>query len=230
MARLFVTAREIQFINDITKEFIKDIVGQTINYYPVSTLKTKIHPIYEEAVKKIFDNPIRIPCLASWPEATIKMNVFGSERTAQIEIYIQARDLIDKGFTVYEGDFFTYGDQAFEVASFTSINSIYGQDEYEVGYKLLGQPARVGQFDPKKLFTPTRDSSDPYEETNVQKTFEQQRGLPETPIDGETGDFRQLRDRLQDDMAEVALGEGPRVVGIDQDKKASSFYNDEDDT
>lgn len=58
---------------------MKDVVGQTINYYPVSTLKTKIHPVYEEAVQKIFDNPIRLTVLANWPEVSMKMNQFGSE-------------------------------------------------------------------------------------------------------------------------------------------------------
>lgn len=228
MARLFVTAREVQFINDITKEFMKDIVGQTIVYYPISTLKTQVHPIYEEAVKKVFENPIRLPCLANWPEVEVKMNRFGIDRNATIEIFVQARDLIDKGFTLYEGDFFTFADQTFEVASFISLNNIYGQEEYEVGYKILGQPARLGQFDPKNFFPPNKDSKGPYEETQVQHTFEQQRGLSETE-DGTTGDVRQMRDRLGDDMAEIALGEGPRKVGMDNNKQGSSFYNDEDD-
>jgi hypothetical protein len=228
MARLFITAREVQFINDITKEFMKDIVGQHINYYPVSTLKTKVHPIYEEAVKKVFDNPIKLTCLANWPEAKMKIDRFGSEKTNQIEIFIQARDLIDKDFTLYEGDFFTFADQAFEVSSFVSMNNIYGQEEYETGYKIIGQPARLGQFDPKNFLSPNKDSKGAYEDTQVQHTFEQQRGLTETS-EGATGDVRQLRDRLGHDMADIALGEGPRVVGIDEDKKASSFYNDEDD-
>jgi hypothetical protein len=229
MARLFITAREIHMINDLTKEFVKDVVGQTINYYPVSTLKTKVHPVYEESVQKIFDNPIKVPVLASWPQAEIKMNGFGLEKTAQIEVFIQARDLIDKGFTLYEGDFFTFADQAFEIASFTVIGNIFGQEEYEVGYKVLGQPARLGQFDPKNFFPPNKDSKGEFEQTQVQKTFEQQRGLGETPLEGATGDVRQLHERLKEDMAEPALGEGPRVVGIDSDKKANSFYNDEDD-
>jgi len=229
MARLFITSREIHFINDVTKEFVKDVVGQTINYYPVSTLKTRIHPVYEEAVQKIFDNPIKIPVLASWPQAEIKSNRFGLEKTAQIEVFIQARDLIDKGFTLYEGDFFTFADQAFEVASFTVIGNIFGQEEYEVGYKVLGQPARLGQFDPKNFFPPNKDSKGNYEQTQVQKTFEQQRGLGETSLEGATGDVRQMHERLKEDMAEIALGEGPRVVSVDPDKKASSFYNDEDE-
>lgn len=230
MARLFITPKEVQLINDLTKEFIKDVVGQTINYYPVSTLKTKIHPVYDEAVQKIFDNPIKIPVLADWPDAEIKANVFGLERAATLEVFIQARDLIDKKFTVYEGDFFTFADQAFEVVSFITLGNVFGQEEYEVGYKIIGRAARLGQFDPKNFLEPSKDSAGPFEQTDVQKTFEQQRGLAETPLEGTTGDVRQVRERLKDDMAEIALGEGPRVVGIDADKKASSFYNDEDDT
>jgi len=35
MARLFITPREIDFISDITKEVIKDVVGQKIFFYKV---------------------------------------------------------------------------------------------------------------------------------------------------------------------------------------------------
>ena len=59
MSRLFITSREIQFINDITKEVVKDVIGQQIIYYPISTMKTQVHPVYEEAIEKIFENPIR---------------------------------------------------------------------------------------------------------------------------------------------------------------------------
>lgn len=227
MARLFITSKEIQFINDLNKEVLKDIIGQTINYYPVSTLKTNIHPVYEEAVQKIFDNPVKLPVLAGWPDVETSTGIFGSEKKAKIEIYVQARDLIDKGFTIYEGDFFTYADQTFEIASFNTLNNIFGQEEYEVGYKIVGTAARLGQFDPKNFFPPNKDSAGPYTETSVQTTFEQQRGLAETPIEGETGDFRQMRDRLGDQMAPIALGEGPRVVEVEPDQKVSSFYNDE---
>jgi hypothetical protein len=63
MARLFITQRELNFISDITKEIIKDVVGQKIYYYPVSEKKTKSHPVYNEALKKFYDNPIEIECL-----------------------------------------------------------------------------------------------------------------------------------------------------------------------
>jgi hypothetical protein len=57
MARLFIGPKEIALVNDWSKEYIKDIVGQTIIYYPLSTMKTKVHPVYDEAINKIFENP-----------------------------------------------------------------------------------------------------------------------------------------------------------------------------
>ena len=41
MARLFITPRELNFINDIAKEIIKDVVGQKIYYFPISEVKSK---------------------------------------------------------------------------------------------------------------------------------------------------------------------------------------------
>ena len=35
MARLFITSREIDLISDLTKEIIKDVVGQKVYYYRV---------------------------------------------------------------------------------------------------------------------------------------------------------------------------------------------------
>lgn len=226
MSRLFVTSREIQFINDITKEVIKDIIGQFIVYFPITTLKTRVHPIYEEAVKKIFENPIKLNVLAAQPKVTNKYFQFGTEQITTLEVFVQARDLIDKGFTVNEGDFFVYGTQVYEVSNFTFLNNIYGQVEYEVGYKILGNPARIGEFDPEIFVNPTKDSIDTYIQKNVQKEFVQQRGLPENK-EGETGDFREMRDRLSEDMPEVALGEGPREVAVDESKKSSTFYSDD---
>jgi hypothetical protein len=226
MSRLFITSREVQFINDITKEVIKDIVGQFIVYFPITTLKTRIHPVYEEAVKKIFENPIKLNVLAAQPKTTNKYFQFGMEQTTTLEVYVQARDLIDKGFTVNEGDFFVYGTQVYEVSNVTFLNNIYGQVEYEVGYKILGNPARIGEFDPEIFINPTKDSIEDYIQRNVQKEFIQQRGISENK-EGATGDHREVRERLKEDMPDIALGEGPREVTVDESGKASTFYSDD---
>jgi len=232
MARLFISPREQHLINDWTKEYMKDAVGQKIYYYAVSTMKTLVHDVYNEAVNKVFENPIILPVHAGQPQWETKHNQFGMEQTTTLELFVQVRDLIDKGLTLAEGDFFTYGDAVFEVVSYLQTNNIFGQEEYEVSYKLTGRLARPGQFDPKDFFKPQKDSNQPFAVSPVQQLFSQQRGLPQN-IEGVTGDVRQVRDRLKDDMAPIALGEGPRTVDMDStdskqedNEKASSFDND----
>ena len=63
MARLFITEREMNFINDIMKEVVKDVIGQKIYYYSISEIKSRVHDVYEEAPNKIFENPIELDAL-----------------------------------------------------------------------------------------------------------------------------------------------------------------------
>ena len=67
MSRLFITHREINFINDVVKELVKDIVGQKIYMYPISVLKSRVHDVYLEAPDKIYDNPIELDVLVDSP-------------------------------------------------------------------------------------------------------------------------------------------------------------------
>jgi len=218
MGRLFITQREIDYYNDIAKEVIKDIVGQQIIYWPVSTLKTKVHPVYNEAVKKIFENPIRVDALVEQPNWETKMTPFGPEQENTLEVFVQARDLAQKGIELSEGDYFTYGQQAYEIVSALNMNNFFGQVEHDVGYKLVGKLARAGEFDPKKFFKPDVEGTSP-------TPFVQQRGLPEN-TEGPTGDIRDVRERLGDDLAPIALGEGPRRVDVDATLKANKLYDE----
>lgn len=233
MARLFITPREIAFINDIAKEFTKDIVGQVIFYYPVSTLKTRVHPVYDEAVQKIFENPIKVDVLAGQPEWETRTNIFGSEQSNKIEIFISARDLLDKGYEVSEGDYFIYGESVYEIVTALNIANIYGQSEYNVGFKIEARMARKGQFDLDFFKKILEDNNVNYLASSAQKVFQQQRGLDQDLEGKPTGDKRQMRKRLKKDMAPIALDEGPRVVNIDSEandethepEQASSFDN-----
>ena len=72
---------------------------------------------------------------------------------------------------------------------------------------------------------PTTDTNDPFDQKNVQITFEQQREISEN-TEGPTSDVRETRERLGDDMPTPALGEGPRKVDIDPNLKGSSFYDE----
>ena len=131
MSRFFITPREINFINDIAKELVKDVVGQKIYYFPISETKSKVHKVYEEAMEKIFDQPIEINCLVKYSPQDIRANLFGSEEYYTIEVYVQERDMLDKGIVMQEGDFFSYGSVFFEIITAPDSNTIYGQVEHK---------------------------------------------------------------------------------------------------
>lgn len=189
MARLFITSREMDFISDITKEVMKDVVGERIFFYSISLIKSNVHELYEEAPDKVFDNPIMIDAIVDYHPNEVVTNTFGLESIRTIDVWIQSRDINDKGLVMSEGDFFTYGPNLFEVLSIIDQRNIYGQTEHTDGLKLSGRLARKGQFF-TKVFGPTDEAySDP---DAVRSSFHQQRGVVEN-AEGLTGDVRTLQ-------------------------------------
>ena len=72
MARLFITPREIDLISDLTKEVVKDVIGQKIFYYSISVTKTQIHEVYEESPEKVFETPLELDALVTWQPEEVK--------------------------------------------------------------------------------------------------------------------------------------------------------------
>ena len=220
MGRLFLSEREINFINDLAKELVKDVVGQKIYYFSISNIKSQVHDVYEEAPDKIFENPVEIDALVKYSPQDVRTNRFGSEEYYTIECYLQYRDLLDKGIDVNEGDFFSYGETFFEVIKAPRTDVIYGQIEHKSYLTLTGKQSRKGQF-LSKVFGPTsEDYSDP---DAVQTTYVQQRGFAENRL-GITGDVRDLQKR---GILDAPLT-GPAEVSPSGDKTGagSSFYDE----
>lgn len=228
MARLFIGQREVEFINDITKEYTKDVIGQVIHYFPISSIKSDVHAVYNEASRKIFENPIRIPALVGQPEWSSKTTNFGPDLEARLEVMLQYRDLQDKKIVLSEGDLFSYDDVLYEILTFVNLNNIFGMAEYNVAWKLTARSARLSQAEIANLPPPRLAPDD------VQKVFEQQRGLAITSTGEATGDIREMRERLGHVMAPIALGTGAKKVEPNVNEvgdtiegdKASSFNND----
>lgn len=220
MARLFITERELNFISDITKELVKDVNGQKIYLYAISELKTKSHEVYNEAIKKVYENPVELDALVADPETTIKVDGFGIDKTYKIEVYLQWRDLVDKGVNVNIGDYFSYGDNFYEVAEYIYTRHIYGQVENKDGMKIVGTKVREGQFR-AKFFGPTDISY--AEDDAVQKTFAQQRGFEEN-ANGETNDKRELVER---GVLDPPLT-GPKEVNDKQQSPSGNAFYGED--
>lgn len=213
MSRLFITQKEINLISDITKELIKDIVGQKVLFYPISEIKTDVHGLYNESPEKIFDNPIEVEALVDSPEQTTRINLFGPEKLQTLEVYVHARDLLDKKMEISIGDFLQYGGTFFEISAVDKMRQIYGHAEQIDGYKLICTQARQGQFFTKKV-GPADGLHD-----EVQKEFVQQRGLPIVD-DKPTGDVRALQQTGQLDRPV----DGPaRVI---ETTEGSTFYDE----
>jgi len=190
MGRLYLTPREFNFISDITKELIKDCVGQFIYYYAINEIKTKVDPVYNEAQTKVFDRPIKLDCLVDTHfQSDTKITQFGVDAQFKIEVYVQYRDLVDKNISPAIGDFFSFSDVFYEVTERVFMRNIYGMPEHKDGVKLIGTKARETQF--KALTIGPTDIARP-EADAVQTTFYQQRGQAHNK-EGVTGDIRDLQ-------------------------------------
>jgi len=221
MSRFFITQREINFINDISKELIKDVIGQKIYYFPISEIKSRVHDVYEESPDKVFENPIEIDCLVKYNPDEIRTNRFGSEAYYSIEVYVQSRDLLDKGIDILEGDFFSYGETFFEIVTAPESDTIFGQIEHKRFTTITGKQSRKGQF-LSKIFGPTDEK---YTDDNaVQNKFYQQRGFDTNKL-GKTADVRDLR---KNGVLDEPISK-PREVSDkgDQTGAGSAFYDEE---
>jgi len=220
MARLFITPREIDFINDLSKELIKDVVGQKIYYYSVRPDVMNIHDVYEESPDKIFDPPVEIEGRVEYKPEDVRVNRFGIEEFYTIEVYLHYRDLLDKGIDTKIGDYFSYDVTFFEVIQHQLDTSIYGQIEHIMGVKLTGRQARKGQLS-RDPIGPTFEH---YTDADaVQDTFVQQRGFEENRL-GPTGDKRALQEK---GVLEAPIT-GPAEVSPKGDDTAagSAFYDE----
>ena len=218
MARLFITPRELDLISDLTKEVIKDVIGQKIYYYPVRSDITSVHDVYEESTEKVFDSPLEIDALVEWSPGDVRTNKFGSEKYHSIEARVHAQDLNDKNLRMKMGDFMSYGSIMFEIVQVVSISKIFGQVEHVTGYKLVGKQAREGLITRVGQLGPAAQNLDTNKVT--QGTFVQQRGSTTNEL-GETADRRELQ---ADGKLDAPLT-GPKKVS--PDGISSSFYGDE---
>ena len=226
MARLFITPREVNFISDITKELIKDINGQKVFYYPISEVKSKVHELYQESIKKVYDNPIMIDALVGSPEVVTTITEFGPDQGFTIEAWFQYRDLIDKGIEVVIGDYFSFGDVMYEITKKAITRNIYGRAEDKDGITVTGTQARKSLFDTDLIGPTDRKFTDP---DAVQSTFYQQRGFKENK-EGLTADVRYLQQEglvtpIVDEPAEVSK----RGDDSDGQKAGNAFYGEDED-
>jgi hypothetical protein len=192
MARLFITEREFDFISDINRELMRDVSGQRIFVYSISETRTRGSKTYDEAVHKVFDDPIEIEALVDVPQWETQNALFSPDQVAKLAVYIHYRDMVERGVQLKVGDYFSYGTIMYEMVNVNPIKPIFGQAEHVDGYVVNGVRARQGTFDQKNLHGPLGEQfTDPGANQDI---FVQQRGLAENRFGG-TADVHDLQRR-----------------------------------
>ena len=220
MARLFITSREIDFINDINKELIKDVVGQKIYYYSIKRSVTNVHDVYEEAIEKVFDPPLELEARVEYKPDKTMVTRHGVDDVANIDVFIQYRDLIDKDINIKVGEYFSFGHLFYEIFNVVYETIIYGQIEHMMTVKMSGKKARFGQIYKTPLGPTAEEFTDP---EAIQETFVQQRGFSENRL-GPTADKRALQEK---GVLDSPIS-GPAEVSPAGEEKGigSSFYDE----
>jgi len=227
MSRLFVTPRELNFISDITKEVIKDICGQAIYYFPISEVKSNVDEIYNEAVEKVFDNPIKIDALVGPPSGKTVINNFSADENWTIEVWLQYRDLVEKEINCTLGDMFSFGDVMYEITSVDYEGTVFGLPEHRLTVKLEGINARESTFKQNPLGPTDIKYTDV---GSIQKDYEQQAGYT-VNSEGETNDRRALIEAGLIESTETKPYKYPDNEQSEEKTREieSAFYDDDED-
>jgi hypothetical protein len=147
---MFAGEKERRLVKQINDEIIERIIGQQIAYFPIDVERTNFHPLYGEAMHKVFGHPIRVYALVKYlGDNTKNEDVFGIDNEGTIEIHFHKKRLTeDQNLYVRVGDYVLYGDKYYELVDTSEPKQLFGQIDNK--FEIVGKCNRVreGTFDP----------------------------------------------------------------------------------
>ena len=145
---LFLGKKERDLVKQINDELVERVIGQQILYYPISIENTDFHPVYGEAIRKNFLNPIRVYALVEWQGYETETTNLGVDRLSKITVHFHKRRLTeDQNLFVREGDFVLYGDIYYEIVKLSEPKKLFGQVGESFEISATCKKARKGLFD-----------------------------------------------------------------------------------
>jgi hypothetical protein len=147
MSRLFVSDKELHFINSLNKELIQNVVNQKIIYYSVSDEHTKSNDLYNESIHKTVFNPVEINARLLFKAPDQTTTNFSMNTSFEMEAYFHMDELIQRKITPREGDFMKWGKVVYEIKKLTKPQIIAGQIEQEMMMKAECVVSRKSNFD-----------------------------------------------------------------------------------
>jgi len=147
---LFFNKKERDLVKQVNDELIERVIGQTILYYPISSIHTNFHPLYGEAIDKNFLPPVRVYALIEWTGTETTTTQYGIDRLYSLTCHFHKRRLTeDQDLYVREGDFILYGEDYYEIVTLTEPKQLFGNTDYMLEISAKCSRARQGLFDGK---------------------------------------------------------------------------------
>lgn len=165
MSFKFITALEIAFINEISRELIQHVVGQEITYYEISPELSKTNDMYHESISKTWKTAVKINALVKWDNETSTAGGMGISSQYSLEVYFHTLELEERDIRPREGDFVEFGQVFFEITSVTQPQIVFGQSNNKILTKCVCVPSREGQFQAGNNDAEGVDNSHPVENT-----------------------------------------------------------------
>jgi len=144
----FVTNRDLAFFHTVNRELIQSVVQQEVLYYQILAEKTTRDDLYNESVKKVWSNPVKINALIMYENSTEQITMLPPDSKFNIDIYFHKQELLDRNMNPMMGDFVKYGKALYEILNVSEPQPIAGMIDEQMMVKCPCTPARRGQFMP----------------------------------------------------------------------------------
>jgi hypothetical protein len=144
----FVGAKELAFFHAINRELIQSVVQQEVLYYQIMAEKTIKDNLYNESIKKVWANPVKVNALIMYENSSEQITMLPPDSKFNIDIYFHKQELVDRNMDPNMGDFVRFGKALYEILNVSEPQPIAGMINEQMMVKCPCTPARRGQFLP----------------------------------------------------------------------------------
>jgi hypothetical protein len=124
---LFGGNRDISFFKGINKELINDIIQTEIGYYKFALAESETN-LYGESEKKVYYEPLLIPCLINKEDQNWSETELGPDVTQQMTFSFLRITMVEKNVVPQIGDIVLFNNDYFEFNSIIENQLFVGKN------------------------------------------------------------------------------------------------------
>lgn len=129
----FFNQPERDFVKQINDEILEYVIDHKILYFAVDPEKTNWHPIYKEAINKVYYAPIKVQTFVHYEDTDTKTTKYGTDRISKITVYFHKKRLNeDQNLNVKEGDIIFYGKDLYEIYKISEDEEVLGNINFKM--------------------------------------------------------------------------------------------------